>query len=260
MPAPAPRSAHHASVDRLRRAGGGGAAAALLLLIAGAVRAAPAAAQATALVAPRALEAPKTVWAAQTSPTEAALSWRPAPGATGYRVYASRGGGTPKAVASVGAQPGELARAVLPVATLLLPGIGPVVFSVQAVRSPGLVSPKASFPPLTLAEAADAGAAPAAPARVTATETAPGIVTVTWDAVPGASAYQVMRAVTPRAALQTVCALCPTEPRYVDHALTAGVGHSYAVTALGPGGASKRATSNVVTPTAGVARAAVARP
>lgn len=81
-----------------------------------------------------------------------------------------------------------------------------------------------------------------APARVVASETAPGVITVTWSRVPGASEYFVGRSVWPEGFRR---AGTVKDTVYVDTAARAGVRHSYAVAVVG---SAQRTRSNEVIP------------
>jgi hypothetical protein len=180
------------------------------------------------------LAAPTGLWAAQTSPTEITLVWDSVPSARGFKISSKSG-----VINLV-----KMTRYVVHITTVF--GI-PIQYHIEAVGEKGEVSPKAAFPVVTPEKGAVTGALPR-PGSVTAKETAPGIIAVTWTAVPEATAYLLGRAVAPEG-LKTLCPLCPTKTEYVDNATTAGAKHTYGVQAIGPGGASQRTMSNVVIPT-----------
>ena len=81
-----------------------------------------------------------------------------------------------------------------------------------------------------------------APARVVATETAPGVITVTWSPVPGATEYFVGRSVWPEGFRR---AATVKDTVYVDTAARAGVRHNYTVAVLG---SAQRTRSNEIIP------------
>jgi hypothetical protein len=81
-----------------------------------------------------------------------------------------------------------------------------------------------------------------APARVVASETAPGVITVTWSPVPGASEYFVGRSVWPEGFRR---AGTVKDTVYVDTAARAGVRHNYTVAVVG---FAQRTRSNEVIP------------
>jgi hypothetical protein len=79
-----------------------------------------------------------------------------------------------------------------------------------------------------------------APARITAAETAPGVITLTWSAVAGADEYFIGRSVWPDGFRR---AGVVTDTVYVDSTASAGKRHTYTVNAVG---SSQRARSNQV--------------
>jgi len=180
------------------------------------------------------------VWAAQTGPNQVSLSWDSVPGTAEYRIYL----GDPDA-------PGTFTQR--PVSTLSAGARGAVLTGIQRVakgitleavdrtgrvrhrRRFNAIAPATSLPPLT------------APTGLTAEAPGASEVTITWDPVPGATAYFIGRAVY-RSGFGTLCALCPTEPRYVDRSVTAGQPHTYTIAAIFPNGVSKRVSSNTVIP------------
>lgn len=191
--------------------------------------------------APLAAQSAGRMWAAQTGPNQATLAWDSIPGAMEYRIY-------------VGA-PGEPGAPVErhPAIRLSASGRGAVITGMQrfsngiylvAVDARGRVLHQAQFNRLA---AVTALAPVAPPPAVTAEATSATEVTVTWSAVPGATAYSIGRAVG-GSGFGMLCALCPTEPRYVDRNAMAGFPHAYTISAIFPNGVSRRITSNQVTP------------
>ncbi len=183
---------------------------------------------------------PLRLWAAQTGPDQATLVWGEVPGAAEYRIHSGDpdGAGSPAArrpLASLGA---SSRQAVLPLRRITA-GLWLV-----PVGSDGRPLGKAPFNPVTPVR----GVRPVGPpASATATVTGAEEVTLSWDPVPNATGYMILRAVQPNG-FQMFCALCSTEPTYVDRDVTPGAVHSYAVAAIYPGGTSPRTTSNSVTP------------
>lgn len=180
------------------------------------------------------------LWAAQTAPDQVTLAWSEVPGAVEYRVHL----GDPDAAGSRAArQPfsvwgGSGRGGVVP-----LREITAGLFLV-AVGSDGRRLVKAPFNRVTPVR----GVRPvAAPGSATATVTGAEEVTLSWDPVPGATAYMILRAVEP-GGYQMLCPLCSSEPTYVDRDVTPGAAHSYAVSAFYSGGITERAQSNTVTP------------
>ena len=180
------------------------------------------------------LATPTGLWAAQTSPTEITLVWDPMPSALGFKVYSKNG-----VIAT-------LTKTATRYVSRFTPGVVPIEWFLEATGEKGLVSQKAAFPVVTPEKAT--AAVVARPSSVTATETGPGIITLTWTAVPEATAYLLSRTVVPDG-LKTLCPLCPTKTEYVDNATTAGAKHTYGVQAVSPGGTSQRTMSNGVIPT-----------
>lgn len=176
--------------------------------------------------------------AVQTSANEITLTWQRVPGAQGYRLYAEphlpgRKAGGPDAT---------LAANV----TRYIARAGPAGethrFSIEAILPGGRVSPRASFDPVTVQ--ANAGP-PGAPAGVTAAQTGPGEVTLTWNAVAGATGYAIGRAVGGEG-FRSLCSLCPPSARYVDATAVPGQSHTYTVTSIAPGGHSRATQSNAL--------------
>ena len=174
--------------------------AALLVLVA-----AQAGAQTTATPAPTRL------WAAQTTANQITLVWTGASGATGYVLYmdAQQGAQRQTKVATLSA---TVRRYVYIVRS---GGQNVQQFHLEATGTGG-PSVRVSFNPVTMV----AGPVPpVAPASVTATESSPGVVTVTWPAAPGATGYILGRSVG-TGGLQRLCELCSTATTYVDSGVT----------------------------------------
>ena len=194
----------------------------------------------------RAQESPTIrMWAAQTAPNQVTLSWEEIPGAVEYRIYA----GDPDTASNPAAR--------RPISTLSGSGRGGIITGMNRVSS-GLYLEavgrdrrrirKLAFNAVTPIRAAQAVTAPT---EATATATGDTAITLSWTAVPGATAYILGRAVSP-GGFRMLCALCSTDPKYVDRDVTPGARHSYMVTAVFPSGVSQRALSNIVTPGAAV--------
>jgi hypothetical protein len=188
------------------------------------------------------LTPPRQVWAAQTGSKEIMLVWKRAPDAEGYRV--SPVGNTPRRSLPTG----TLAKNVDHVSiSLFSPFAASYSYEISAVYSGGRLSRKVqsnTVTPLVV----QPGRADAPPAQVEASETEPGIVTITWSKVPSATAYQIGRSVAPNG-FKPLCQVCSTATKYVDRKVTAGAKHVYTVTALTPKGPTGRTQSNPVTPT-----------
>jgi hypothetical protein len=180
------------------------------------------------------------LWAAQTGVDQVSLSWDSVAGTKEYRIYL----GDPTA-------PGTLNKR--PASVLSASGRGGILTGVQrivngitlvAVGADGSVLLRVPFNPIVPATSFPP---PTPPAGVTAQAPSASEVTVTWDAVPGATAYFIGRAVY-NSGFVVACALCSTDPRYVDRTVSAGLPHTYMVAAIFPTGGSTRVKSNTVTP------------
>jgi hypothetical protein len=175
-------------------------------------------------------------WAAQTSPTAVTLTWARLSNVAEYRIYEAEG----SAFRLLGKARPSGDRYIV----TIKPPWGVRRFAVDAVFEDGTTSEKGLFNEIRTEATTPGPVDP--PASVAAEQTGPGEITVTWPAVPGATAYQVGRAVQP-AGFQMLCSLYPTTDSYVDRAATPGAKHTYSVVALAPRGASRRVLSNVVT-------------
>ena|GEM_PF-2508802 len=154
---------------------------------------------------------PTRLWAAQTTANQITLVWTGAPGGTGYILYmdAQQGAQRQTKVATLAA---TVRRYVYIVRS---GGQNTQQFHLEATGAAG-PSARVSFNPVTMV----AGPVPpVAPASVTATESSPGVVTVTWPAVPGATGYILGRSVFP-AGIQRLCDFCSTATTYVDSGVT----------------------------------------
>ena len=180
------------------------------------------------------------LWAAQTGINQITLAWDSVPGTAEYRVYL----GDPEAPGTLSKRPvvvlsGSGRQAYLTGVQRAANGITLVAVDAQGRvrrrRGFNRVTPATSFPPAT------------PPTEVSAEATSATEVVVTWDSVPGATAYFIGRAVY-NSGFQVACALCSTDPRYVDRTVSAGLPHTYMVAAIFPTGGSTRVRSNTVTP------------
>ena len=190
--------------------------------------------------------APERIWAAQTGPRELTLAWDSAPGATGFRLYKVGGSGADTARVI-----GNVVAAVRRWVVVVTPAMisAPQQFAIEALDAAKRPSPRAAFNVVTPIAATPGGGPLPGPATVTASEGGGG-VTVTWDAVPGATAYVLGRAVRP-GGFRPLCTLCSTSTTYVDRNPTPGALHAYSVTAVTPRANSRTTRSNEITPTGG---------
>ena len=186
------------------------------------------------------LAAPTKLWAVQIDPTTLTLRWASAPGATSYRLYHSSAGSPPQVIGNAGARVTQWIVAIRPG----MAGASQQFF-IESRADPNLSSPRAAFPPITPV-AGQLGVLPN-PTNVVATETSPGVVTLTWNAVPGATAYAIGKAVYP-SGFARLCPLCEADAKYVDSNAGAGKKHTYSVIAMGPTGRSGAVQSNTLTP------------
>jgi|tagenome__1003787_1003787.scaffolds.fasta_scaffold20965056_2 hypothetical protein len=188
------------------------------------------------------LTPPRQVWAAQTGSKELMLVWKRAPDAEGYRV--SPVGNTPRRSLPTG----TLAKNVDHLSISLFSPLGASYsYEITAVYSGGRLSRAVRSNPVQPV-AVQPGPPDAPPSLVEATETKPGVVTVTWSKVTSATAYQIGRSVAP-AGFKQLCQVCSTATNYVDRKVTAGAKHVYTVVALTPKGPTRKTQSNAVTPT-----------
>lgn len=185
------------------------------------------------------LRPPARAWAAQVSATDFTLVWRGVPAATGYEVLVRDPKGQ---LVRLGVLSASGSRYTVPLARLSRMGIAldRVQFAVRALNGT-TQGPVTMFNQVSRAPQG-AAAAVAAPGSVAARETAPGVVTVTWDEVAGATAYGIGRAIG-NYGFQRFCDLCPTGGVLVDTVPTAGTRYVYSVTAFTAAGRSRGATS-----------------
>jgi hypothetical protein len=186
------------------------------------------------------LAAPTKLWAVQIEPTTLTLQWTGAPGATSYRLYHANGAGSPQVIGNTGGRVTQWIVAIRPGMT----GAAQQFF-IESRAEPNLSSPRAAFPPITPVAGAR-GVLPNA-TNVVATETSPGVITLTWTPVAGATAYAIGRAVFP-GGFARFCPLCESSGRFIDSTAVAGKKHTYSVIAMGPTGRSGAAQSNTLTP------------
>jgi hypothetical protein len=177
---------------------------------------------------------PDRLWAAQTAPNAIVLSWRAAPGATAYRLECAVGGAAPR---SIGRPAGNATQWQL--------GLAPAAIGVEhrctlAVETAAGVSPPTPFNAFVPRAS---GPPPEAPAGLTAQQTAPAEITLSWSGVPGATAYFLARALEPEG-FRVLCQVCPIATSYIDRDVIAGRKYAYSIAAITPGGTSRRTNSN----------------
>ena len=189
------------------------------------------------------------MWAAQTSARTLQLAWDHLPGPTSYVVACVIGRRTtPRVIGNIGA-PSTAAKDASSPPTRL--------FSTVPVDEPGAPyrcflewgrDAKGAVNRLAFNEVVPvvpANATKAVPTAVTARATAVGEMTVTWNAVPGATAYIIGRAAGSDG-FRMHCNLCPARTTFVDRYAKPGAAHTYSVAAMTASGAGPRATSNTL--------------
>jgi hypothetical protein len=182
--------------------------------------------------------APTRLWAAQTTANQITLVWTGAAGATGYLLYRDAGGGASQP--KVATLAGNVRRYVYIVRSAAQEV---QQFHLEATGAGGS-SPKVPFNPVTLVSGP---VPPVAPASVTATASSATVITLSWTAVPGATAYLLGRAVG-TGGFQRLCDFCSTATTFVDSTVTPGVRHVYSVAVMTPSGVSTRVMSNPLIP------------
>ena len=181
---------------------------------------------------------PTNLWAAQVSAREITLVWTRAPDAVLHRIYEGTGE-TAKRISQTGSGDQSVQ---------MVKGFGVEHrYSIEAVFPNGEVSARVPFNPVIPREVPPGPVA--APATATAVPSPEGI-TLTWNEVPGTTAYRIARRVAP-GGFRILCNLCPTKTTFVDSTSTPGAVHTYMVTAVAPAGASRPVRSNDVTAIAG---------
>ena len=181
---------------------------------------------------------PTNLWAAQVSAREITLAWSRAPGAVLHRIYEGTGE-TAKRISQTGSGDQSVQ---------MVKGFGVEHrYSIEAIFANGEVSARVPFNVVIPREVTPGPVA--APTTATATPSPEGI-TLTWDEVPGTTAYRIARRVAP-GGFRILCNVCPTKTTFLDATSTPGAVHTYMVTAVSPSGASRPVRSNDVTATAG---------
>ncbi len=185
---------------------------------------------------------PRNVWAAQTSASQITLVWSaPDPIPTlkigpviEYRVYEESPDGRARLIATLGS---TATRAVVPADGSKS---GPKQFSIAAASATikGLATEAVKFNVVT---PATGGELPAVP-TVTVSRTSGGQNTVTWTAVPGATAYSISRSMG-NAGFQTLCGVCAPTTTFVDKDARVPTLYRYAVSAYSAGGRGRSGES-----------------
>ena len=178
--------------------------------------------------------APSNLWAAQTSPREITLTWTRVPGAARYRIFEGAG----DAAKLLGQTSASANQYIRPVSAF---GVEHR-FSIEAIHQTGEVSARVSFNPVVPREVTPGPVA--SPAAVTARAGQDGI-SITWDAVTGATGYRIARQIAP-GGFQILCYLCSTETSFRDATAQPGGRHVYTVAAVAPMGVSRPVRSSEV--------------
>lgn len=220
---------------------------ALALALAAALVALPLA-TAAAQTQAKQLAAPGKLWAAQVSPTEVTLTWGTVAGAVGYRVFVQNPKGELVRLGDLSASGTRYVAGTGALSRVLGPVIDQVRFVVRAIGAGGVLGQAGSFNPVAFQKAGTGAKAAAAPTSVRVAETMPGVVTLTWNEVEGATAYAIGRS-RGTSGLQRLCDICPTGGRFVDTVPEVGVRYYYRITGLTPNGATRPTLSDSIVPT-----------
>lgn len=180
---------------------------------------------------------PSKLWAAQTGPKQITLVWSRVQGGFRYRIYEDTGAGG-KLVGQTTASGEQYVRAVSAYNVEHR-------FFIDVVFENGETSTRAAFNPVIPRETTPRAVAGPASVRAAAAEVG---VSVSWDAVPGATAYRIARQIVP-GGFQILCRLCPTETTYLDRTTIPGSRHIYSITAVAPAGVSRPVRSNEIVAT-----------
>ena len=181
---------------------------------------------------------PTKLWAAQTSLNGISLAWTLSPGATGYVLYRQAGNEGRAKLATLAGNVSRYGYTVRAASEKIQQ------FYLQSIGTDGPGADTVAFNPVTLVNAAVAAVPPAS---VKATESSPGVITVTWTSSAGATGYMLGRVVG-GGGLAMLCALCSTQATYVDSGVANGIRYQYSVIAITPTAVSLRTMSNAVTP------------
>jgi len=188
-----------------------------------------------------------SMWAAQSDARTIRLAWDHVPGPTSYTVSCKIGERRDKVMGTVGAPSVAAKAATTPpirlFSTVVVYAAGtPHQCSLQWGRDAKTGLPaRAAFNEVV--PVVSSSVTRTAPSSVTARASGVGEITLTWNAVPGATAYVIGRSVEPDG-YRIRCDLCSTSTTFVDRYAKAGVAHSYNVSAVTPAGPSARGTSN----------------
>jgi hypothetical protein len=204
---------------------------------------------------------PSNLWAAQTSPTQITLGWGRATVPLGsdpklasvstttvpvaeYRIYRDRGDGRLERVAILS---GAATTAVMSIDgrgsgggyQYAIAAFGKSKTPISRSASPAAT---ARFNPV-MPQSGDMRSMDAP--SVTAVQTGPSEITVSWSEVAGATAYRIGRNAGPKG-FQTLCQLCPTDSMIVDRLVADATGgtYTYTVEAYTRAGLTKPGTSN----------------
>lgn len=196
---------------------------------------------------------PPTMWAAQSDASTIRFAWDHVPGPTSYVLTCDIGSRSRQVGATTVpllAQKSTTAppRRLTMVLGITDPGVPHACFLQWRADAKSASSARLAFNEITPTAPATGAGKTATPSGVTAQETVANEVTLTWNAVPGATAYVIGRAVD-QSGFSLYCDVCPAETTFIDRFVKAGARHLYSVSALGPGGASGRALATAIVPT-----------
>jgi hypothetical protein len=156
--------------------------------------------------------APSGLVADATSSTTVALSWIAVPDATSYKIYRGPSSGSLSAIGTSGGP-----------ASADSPGTGTFFYAVAAVNDSGVESAPSNVVSAALALAAPAGLA---------ASTAPGAITLAWNASAGAVTYSVKRSNSSSGPYGLVASGIPSSQlSYVDASAVAGTTYWYVAVA-----------------------------
>ena len=188
-------------------------------------------------------------WAAQTDLRSMRLAWNHMQGVVGYTVSCEIGTKALKTFGTMSADPAApkdangMPRRRSSIIPINEPGAEHRCFLQWRTDPKGPISTRLPFNVVTPVATFDQ--APTPPGSVTARATGPGEITVTWDGVPGATAYSIGRSVSPDG-FRSFCDLCPSTTLIIDKVAKTGSKHVYSITPVTPRGVLRGGVSNIV--------------
>jgi hypothetical protein len=197
---------------------------------------------------------PQGLWAAQINPWTVRLAWNAVPGAGAYRISCAVGGRDERVLGSMlSGQVTTYASGVPRRISHAIP-IRPTDLGAEYRCSlewgtvNGRFYGKTAFNAITPVFATTSTKTRPVPVSAVATSASEDEITLTWEPVPGATAYTINREVAPLG-FNPFCDLCSTtSTTIVDRVTEKSRKHRYFVTPITTSGAGARATSNYVVP------------